>query len=206
MGFGIRITSLNFGLAFGATVAGLIAASPASAQTPPPAPPTFHCQELIRPTDPDLPVLKPIFRSTTDLAENEFDCLAWQDFIYLMWPALPNQRGVPDPNRKIGASGPTVWESYRTADTVFLPQGRDPGPWQQLQLMATLQPSLAQQVASGAVRNLDPDDKSVGTRARHHPAERGGISAAHPARYLASRRRHALRPQRLPGLLRSGDG
>jgi hypothetical protein len=162
MGIGIRITTSTFSLGIGAALAGLIAASTASAQTPPPAPPTFHCQELIRPTDPDLPVLKPIFRSTTDLAENEFDCLAWQDFIYLMWPAQANQRGVPDPNRKIGASGPTVWESYRTADTVFLPQGRDPGPWQQLQLMATLQSSLAQQVASGAVRNLTQTSKVSG--------------------------------------------
>jgi len=155
MGTGVGITTSKFSVAFGATLAGLIAASTASAQTPPiPLAPTFQCQELPKPVDPDLPVLKPIFRSMTDLSENEFDCLAWQDLIYLMWPAQANQRGVPDPNRKIGASGPTVWESYRTADTVFLPEGRDPGPWQQLELMATLQPSLAQQVASGAVRNL----------------------------------------------------
>ena len=155
MGTGVGITTSKFSVAFGATLAGLIAASTASAQTPPiPLAPTFQCQELPKPVDPDLPVLKPIFRSMTDLSENEFDCLAWQDLIYLMWPAQANQRGVPDPNRKIGASGPTVWESYRTADTVFLPEGRDPGPWQQLELMATLQASLAQQVASGAVRNL----------------------------------------------------
>jgi|HubBroStandDraft_4_1064222.scaffolds.fasta_scaffold48172_2 hypothetical protein len=152
MGFGIRLTTSKLGMAFGAALTGLLTASAASAQPPPP--PSFQCQELPHHPDPDLPVLKPIFRSMTDLSEDEFDCLAWQDFIYLMWPAQANQRGVPDPNRKIGASGPTVWESYRTADTVFLPEGRDPGPWQQLELMATLQPSLAQQVASGAVRNL----------------------------------------------------
>jgi hypothetical protein len=152
MGFGIRLTTSKLGMAFGAALTGLLTASAASAQPPPP--PSFQCQELPHHPDPDLPVLKPIFRSMTDLSEDEFDCLAWQDFIYLMWPAQANQRGVPDLNRKIGASGPTVWESYRTADTVFLPEGRDPGPWQQLELMATLQPSLAQQVASGAVRNL----------------------------------------------------
>src|SRR3984893_15790773 len=160
MGIGIRITASKLGLAFGATLAGLVAAGAASAQTTPiPLAPTFRCQELPQPTDPDLPVLKPIFRSMTDLSENEFDCLAWQDFIYLMWPAQANQRGVPDPNRKMGASGPTVWESYRTADTVFLPQGRDPGPWQQPQLMAAVPPSLAQQVASGAVRHLTMTSK-----------------------------------------------
>jgi len=157
---GIRITTSKFGMAFGATLFGLIAPSAARAQTPPPpSPPTFKCQEVPKKIDPDLPVLQPIFRSVTDLSENEFDCLAWQDFIYLMWPAKPNERGIPDPSRKIGASGPTVWESYRTADTVFLPEGRDPGPWQKLQLMATLQPSLAEQVASGAVRNLTMTSK-----------------------------------------------
>jgi hypothetical protein len=151
---GLGITTARFCLAFGATLAGLIAASAASAQAP--QPPTFRCKEVIIPPgpDPDLPKIAPNFRYTTDLSENEFDCLAWQDLIYLMWPAQADQRGVPDRYRKLGASGPTVWESYRTADTVFLPEGRDPGPWQQLQLMATLQPSLAQQVASGAVRNL----------------------------------------------------
>lgn len=162
MGTGVRITTSKFSMAFGATLAGVIAASTASAQTSPiPLAPTFRCKEVIIPPgpDPDLPVLKPIFRSITGLAENDFDCLAWQDLIYLMWPAKPNERGVPDPNRKIGASGPTVWESYRTADTVFLPQGRDPGPWQQLQLMTTLESGLAQQVASGAVRNLTMTSK-----------------------------------------------
>jgi len=109
MDTGVRITTSKFNMAFGATLAGLVAAGPVSAQTSPiPLAPTFQCQELPKPTDPDLQVLKPIFRSMTDLSENEFDCLAWQDLIYLMWPAQANQRGVPDPNRKIGASGPTV--------------------------------------------------------------------------------------------------
>jgi hypothetical protein len=146
----------TFGFAVLAALAGWLAAGPASAQAQSPAapPPTFRCQELSRQPDPDLPQIEPKFRSTTDLSENEFDCLAWQDFIYLMWPAKADERGVPDRNRKFGASGPTVWESYRTADTVFLPEGRDPGPWQELQLMATLEPSLAQQVSSGTVRHL----------------------------------------------------
>jgi hypothetical protein len=141
-------------------LSGAIGAGSAGAQTADNAgPPTFRCQELIHHPDPDLPQIKPIFRSETDLSENEFDCLAWQDLIYLMWPAKANDRGVPDPGRKLGASGPTVWESYRTSETVFLPLGRDPGPWQQLELMATLQPSLAQEVASGAVRHLTMTSK-----------------------------------------------
>jgi hypothetical protein len=158
----IRIATWKFGVSFGATLAGLIAAVPASAQTPPPAqqPPNFRCSNTVRNPDPYLPQLKATFRSVTSGPfESEFDCLAWQDFIYLMWPAQANHRGVPDPNRKLGASGPTVWESYRTVDTVFLPGGLDPGPWQQPQLMAAVPPSLAQQVASGAVRHLTMTSK-----------------------------------------------
>jgi hypothetical protein len=149
---GIRNAASKYVVAFGVALTGVMAAGSVSAQGT--QPPTFNCLELIRPHDPDLPQIKPIFRSTTDLSEREFDCLAWQDFIYLMWPAKGDERGVPDPDQKLGASGPTVWESYRTADTVFLPEGRDPGPWQELQLMATLESSLAQQVGSGAVRHL----------------------------------------------------
>jgi hypothetical protein len=158
---GIRITTAKFSASIVATLAGLIAAGPASAQTPSAQQaPNFRCANIDRNPDPFLPQLKPTFRSmTSGPFESEFDCLAWQDFIYLMWPAQANQRGVPDPNRKLGASGPTVWESYRTADTVFLPGGRDPGPWQQPQLIATLQPSLAQQVASGAIRHLTVTSK-----------------------------------------------
>lgn len=157
---GIGVTTPNCSIAFVVALVGVIGAGPAGAQGAGGGqPPTFHCRELIIKPDPDLPQIKPIFRSQTDLSENEFDCLAWQDFIYLMWPAESNERGVPDPARKLGASGTTVWESYRTADTVFVPYGRDPGPWQQPQLMATLQPSLAQQVASGAVRHLTMTSK-----------------------------------------------
>jgi hypothetical protein len=162
MGMGIRITTSKFSVLFVATLAGLIAAGPASAQTPPPTrqPPNFRCSNTVRNPDPYLPQLKPTFRSVTSGPfESEFDCLAWQDFIYLMWPAKADQRGAPDPKQKLGASGPTVWESYRTADTVFLPGGRDPGPWQQPQLTATVRPSLAQQVASGAVRHLTMTSK-----------------------------------------------
>jgi hypothetical protein len=124
-------------------------------------PPSFRCRQVVIPPgpDPDLPKIAPIFRSATDLAENEFDCLAWQDFIYLIWPAMAGQRGVPNANARLGASGPTVWETYRTDDTIFLPNGVDPGPWQKPQLLATLQTSLAQQVANGTVRHLTKTSK-----------------------------------------------
>ncbi|HEX4409632.1 MAG TPA: hypothetical protein VH206_12745 [Xanthobacteraceae bacterium] len=146
-----------------AIVAGFIVfgAWPAYAQKAPTTPPTFRCMELPHNPDPDLPKIAPNFRSSTDLSEDEFDCLAWQDFIYMMWPATPGQRGAPNQHAKFGASGqPTVWETYRTLDSVFLPNAHNPGPWNTPQLMATLQGSpLAQQVASGAVRNLTQTSK-----------------------------------------------
>src|SRR5580700_2060686 len=95
-----------------ATVFATVWAGTAQAQQPP----TFRCREIIIPPgpDPDLPKIAPIFRSTTDLSEDEFDCLAWQDFIYFIWPAQAGQRGVPDPTVKLSAAGATVWETYRT--------------------------------------------------------------------------------------------
>ncbi len=139
-----------FGIAAGVTVA---CAGTAQAQQPP----YFSCSELRNPNQ--QVKIAPIFLATADLAENPFDCFAWQNFIYFMWPALPGPRGVANPNAKLGAGGPTVWETYRTIDTLFLPDGRDPGPWNGLQLLATLRGSLAQQVASGAVRNLTMTSK-----------------------------------------------
>ena len=124
-------------------------------------PPTFRCREIIIPPgpDPDLPKIAPIFRSTTDLSEDELDCLAWQDFIYFTWPAKAGQRGVPDPSVKLDAGGATVWETYRTDETVFLPDGINPGPWNEPQLLGTLHASLAQQVSRGTVRHLTMTSK-----------------------------------------------
>jgi hypothetical protein len=155
MSAGIRNRTSKYSIAFVVALAGVIVAAPADAQSagggPPPA---LHCDSPAR--------IAPLFLSETDPFENNADCMAWQDFIYLMWPAKADERGVADPARKLGATGPTVWETYRTVDTVFLPGGRDPGPWQQPQLMATLAPSLAQQVASGAVRHLTMTSKISG--------------------------------------------
>jgi hypothetical protein len=63
----------------------------------------------------------------------EPDRYAWQLFVALNWPAIPEQK-EPDPNRPFGADGPVVWETWRNAreqapDTVFRLDGGDPGPW-----------------------------------------------------------------------------
>ena len=54
---------------------------------------------------------------------------AWQSFVALNWPALANQRGVPDPNRKIGDAGTVVWHTWKIPEEVFLPDGSVPAAW-----------------------------------------------------------------------------
>ena len=59
----------------------------------------------------------------------EFANYSWTLFQALNWPVVTGQRGVPDCGRPIGSAGPTVWESYKTAEQIFLPNAVDPGPW-----------------------------------------------------------------------------
>lgn len=58
----------------------------------------------------------------------EFSDYAWRLFVALNWPAQAGERGVPDCAAPLGA-GPTVWETYKTTEQIFLPGARDPGPW-----------------------------------------------------------------------------
>lgn len=76
------------------------------------------------------PVLQPIMASTS-FAQNDaaVDCFMWQTFVYLTWPALNGQPGVPDPSAQYGGAGSTVWETYKPHDAVFLPNGQAPAPW-----------------------------------------------------------------------------
>ncbi len=55
---------------------------------------------------------------------------AWQIFVFVNWPELPNHRGEPDPARSIGTNTATVWESYKNASEVYLEDGQRPAPWQ----------------------------------------------------------------------------
>lgn len=145
---------IHFGvLAISAT----LVAGTAQAQIKPLQPP-FRCGEL---GDNHLPEIAPKFRSDVDLSQNNLVCFAWQDFIYMMWPAIgtPTQRGGPNPNAKFGAAGPTVWETFKTVDMTFLPGGRNPGPWNLLGAMPTLPGALARQVDGGAVRHLTQTSK-----------------------------------------------
>lgn len=65
-------------------------------------------------------------RPITQQAVNEF---AWQMFVAMNWPALPDQRGVADASRMIGQPGPTVWLTYKAPAEVFVPPGSTPAGW-----------------------------------------------------------------------------
>lgn len=54
----------------------------------------------------------------------------WQLFIAMNWPAQASERGVADPSQTIGnQSIPTVWETFKTPDEVFLADGSQPVNW-----------------------------------------------------------------------------
>lgn len=117
----------------------------------------FSCGDVPNPRD--VPKVAPIFHGHAGLNDMNFNCMVWQDFIYLNWPAMRNQRGVPDGEAKFGAERPTVWETYKTVGDVFLPNAANPGPWDHLLLASTLPGSQAAGVSSGAVRRLSAKSK-----------------------------------------------
>lgn len=53
----------------------------------------------------------------------------WNLFFYTAWPALARQRGTPDPAKRLGQTGMTVWESWKNTAETFLPNGHPPLPW-----------------------------------------------------------------------------
>lgn len=63
------------------------------------------------------------------------NCFAWQEFLSLGWQASSKMRGQPDKNVPASAIGmplnesPVVWETYKESDEVFLPDAKNPGPW-----------------------------------------------------------------------------
>lgn len=61
-------------------------------------------------------------------AHREFAVLAWQAFIALNWPA--DGDGRPSKTKDISdATSNRVWDFWRPADTIFLPDGAKPAAW-----------------------------------------------------------------------------
>lgn len=136
------------------TVALAIAATPVQSQ---PLPSFAGCGGI----NPTKPTITPTFQvSNGEFTNLGFECQMWQNFIYVNWPVTSGQRGVPNKNGKFGATGPTVWESYKTIDQTFLPGAANPGPWDAgpARLM-TLGAGLPARVASGSLRYLTMENK-----------------------------------------------
>lgn len=61
-------------------------------------------------------------------AQRLFDIFAWRAFVALSWPARAD--GSPDTSKSLAdATSPRVWMGWRGNDTVFLPDGSKPEPW-----------------------------------------------------------------------------
>ena len=56
-----------------------------------------------------------------------FDDYSWRTFVAMIWPALQNQRGMPDPNKNVGdTSVPLVFETFKQDWEIFQPNGNGP--------------------------------------------------------------------------------
>ncbi len=73
-----------------------------------------------------MPVAPP---EVTD-GQAAFDTYSWKMFVALNWPASATIRGEPDCKKPLSASGPKVWQTFKTSSEIFRVDGVSPGPWQ----------------------------------------------------------------------------
>jgi hypothetical protein len=102
----------------GAALAVLTIATPVSivlAQTSPAAVPP-GCEFPVSPPPPNA-------------SASDFASYGWRMFIALNWTPKAGQRGEPDCAKPIGSGSATVWQTYKQVDEIFLPNARNPGPW-----------------------------------------------------------------------------
>lgn len=135
------MTKTMLGQAIAAIAACSLATSALAQQTPatPPAPPGVP--PLAYHLSPYLPhdVFGPL-AGTIDL-QPAMDYLSWEVFIALNWPASPTQNGVPDTTTVVGGqevtnyypnglrASPTVWETFKDTNDIFLPNAKPPAPF-----------------------------------------------------------------------------
>lgn len=61
---------------------------------------------------------------------NQYDQFAWDLFLFVSWPAVPNERGVADGSQKLGKPAATaVWQTWKNVAEVYVPAGQTPLPW-----------------------------------------------------------------------------
>jgi hypothetical protein len=76
----------------------------------------------------------------------------WTLFLFLSWPAMATERGVPDVKKQIGVPGPTVWETFKSTAEVYLTDGSKPATWNSPYVLALQSPEWAATAAGiGAV-------------------------------------------------------
>lgn len=144
------LRGLALGLLAGAGFAQALAAAPGADV------PKFACGG----SPPQYIYLKPVPKlSNGEFTNQGADCAMWQTFFYLNWPAKKGQRGVPDTSATFGAPGTTVWETFKTEDQVFLPNGAKPGPWNLGAAPAGLPRAVSAQVGNGRFRLLNRTSK-----------------------------------------------
>lgn len=54
---------------------------------------------------------------------------AWKSFVAVNWPASATMRGAPDKGKLPGQPGPTVWQTWKMPDEIFLQDGSTPVAW-----------------------------------------------------------------------------
>jgi hypothetical protein len=84
----------------------------------------------------DKPTVISVLPNDKKLSSDDgVNCFAWQSFIALNWPASPTERGQPDTSKlaqdfgKSDDLSPTVWQTYKLAESVFLPGAKQPSDW-----------------------------------------------------------------------------
>jgi len=107
---------------------------PAPAAAPPVPPLAYHLSPYL-PHDVFAPLA-----GTIDL-QPAMDYLSWEVFIALNWPASEIENGVPDTNTVVGGqevtnyypkglrASPTVWETFKDSNDIFLPHATPPTPF-----------------------------------------------------------------------------
>jgi len=75
---------------------------------------------------PQLPADVCIPGDFTGIALDYFDDFSWRAFVALTWPAAPGRRGVPATTKSITATGPRVFETYKSTWEIFHGDGSAP--------------------------------------------------------------------------------
>lgn len=89
-----------------------------------------------------------LLQKNFNVVQRAVDLFAWQEFIALNWPAKVGDRGQPDIAAILAKAGPRVWETWKEASEVYLPNGALPQAWNR-------GPALPDEVApSGATKVL----------------------------------------------------